>query len=178
MSLELQPLTQSFSSWSFGSFDLELWSLKPLQASPLPCLTSFRTKFFQWKSNMKNENKVEGSRIEGENFDFIHGRMTYPCQECIGKHFSIPPCKKRRWKTFIYIMDKVSVNGNKLAKLSVNHLQLLDFTCRVYLFYLLIYVYVYLHKYLPTLHTTYVYPWGNIGMSCVLSIIVLGPIQH
>lgn len=62
---------------------------------------------------MKNENKVQGSHIEGE---------------------------------------------DKLAKLIENHLQLLDFTCRVYLFYLLIYVYVYLHKYLPTLHTTYVCP--------------------
>jgi hypothetical protein len=129
----LQPLAQSFSSWSFGSFDLELWSLKLLQASQLPCLTSFWTKFSQRKSNKKNENKVQGSHIEGE---------------------------------------------DKLAKLSVNHLQLLDFTCRVYLFYLLIYVYVYLHKYLPTLHTTYVCPWGNIGMSCVWSTTVLGPIQH
>ncbi len=26
---------------------------------------------------MKNENKIQGSCIQGEDFDFIHGRMAY-----------------------------------------------------------------------------------------------------
>jgi hypothetical protein len=27
---------------------------------------------------MKNENKIQGLCIQGEDFDFIHGRMAYP----------------------------------------------------------------------------------------------------